>query len=129
MFVESFTLQFQRHHRQSNVNLEFFINELFQCSLTINCEEQQIEQENRLFQLVNLQSRDQGNGEQRITNGREKSTNGVRRQRRSHTSSSSSQYSLLFFSKYFPFFIFVAITEDQSRHQHKSKPSSNQVND
>lgn len=58
LFEESFTFQFQRHHRQSNVNLEFLINELFQCSLTINCEEQQIEQENRLFQLVNFQSRD-----------------------------------------------------------------------
>lgn len=56
LFEESFTLQFQRDDRHANVNLEFFINEIFQCSLTINCEEQQIEQENRLFQLVNFQS-------------------------------------------------------------------------
>jgi hypothetical protein len=38
------------------MKLEFFINELFECCLSIDCERGQIEQENDLFQLQNIQT-------------------------------------------------------------------------
>ncbi|UJR29256.1 hypothetical protein I4U23_010470 [Adineta vaga] len=53
---ESFTFKFQRHHRRLIVKLEFFINELFECRLSINCENQQIDEENDIFQLQHLES-------------------------------------------------------------------------
>ncbi|CAF3640629.1 unnamed protein product, partial [Rotaria sp. Silwood2] len=48
---ETFTFKFKRHYRQLILKLEFFINELFECCLSIDCERQQIDEKNDLFQL------------------------------------------------------------------------------
>jgi hypothetical protein len=108
---ESFTFKFQQHPRRLIVKLEFFINELFECCLPIDCERQQIEQDNELFQLQNLQilRRNDNNDEQT-----EKS-NHSRRHRYSHTSSSSTVNGER------------RSTEDHVRHQHRSKHLSTQV--
>lgn len=37
------------------VRLEFFINELFECRLSIDCERKQVDEENQLFQLQHLE--------------------------------------------------------------------------
>lgn len=78
--------------------LEFFINELFECCLSIDCDRQQIEQDNQFFQLENLQIsqsnrrfKDEINGEQQVINGTS------RRHRHSHTSSSSRKFRYLIF--------------------------------
>ncbi|CAF4406222.1 unnamed protein product, partial [Adineta steineri] len=51
---EPFTFKFKRHHRQLIVKLEFFINELFECRLSIDCEREQLNVENDLFQLQHM---------------------------------------------------------------------------
>ncbi|CAF1656107.1 unnamed protein product, partial [Adineta ricciae] len=52
---EPFKFKFQRRHRQLFVRLEFFINELFECRLSIDCERKQVDEENELFQLQHLE--------------------------------------------------------------------------
>ncbi|CAF1675017.1 unnamed protein product, partial [Adineta ricciae] len=52
---EPFKFKFQRRHRQLFVRLEFFINELFECRLSIDCERKQVDEENELFQLQHFE--------------------------------------------------------------------------
>ena len=55
LLQERFTFKFKHYYRQSIVKLEFFINELFECCLSVNCEQEQIDEENDLFQLQAMQ--------------------------------------------------------------------------
>ncbi|CAF3908727.1 unnamed protein product [Adineta steineri] len=93
---EPFTFKFKRHHRQLIVKLEFFINELFECRLSIDCEREQLNEENDLFQLQHMNTfktndRRQTDNEQQRTTKIDKSTSVAysRRHRHNQTSNSS----------------------------------------
>ncbi|CAF1931645.1 unnamed protein product [Rotaria magnacalcarata] len=90
---ETFTFKFKRHYRQLNVKLEFFINELCECCLTINCERKQINEQNEFFQLETIQSNEsnekfQTNDEEQLSSETEKSSPIDYCRRRRHHSNS-----------------------------------------
>lgn len=94
-FIEKFIFKLQRPVHRSSVKLEFYINEIFECCLTIDCDRKTIEQENDFFVLQDLQS----------TQTNEQPSNHSRRHRYSHSSSSSC-------------------LDDHNRHQQTPKPLS-----
>lgn len=81
-FLEKFTFKLQRYVHHSIVKLEFHINEIFECCLTIDCDKKSIEQDNEFFILQDLQSNSKNETNQQISNH-------SRRHRHSHSSSSS----------------------------------------
>ncbi|CAF0923583.1 unnamed protein product [Rotaria sordida] len=92
---EKFTFKFKCYYRQLIVKLEFFINELFECCLSIDCQQEQIVEENHLFQLQTIHSyqlnqKHQTNDEEQLTSETEKSNSidYCRQHHHNHNSSS-----------------------------------------
>lgn len=100
-FKETFTFKFKRSSRRTFVKLEFLINELFECCLTIDYEQKQIEEKNQFFQLDNIQIPDNIDFNDRNKN--EKSYDS----KRYHHSNSTSIYFIIKFLKMIYFLISI----------------------
>lgn len=100
-FKETFTFKFKRSSRRTFVKLEFLINELFECCLTIDYEQKQIEEKNQFFQLDNIQIPDNIDFNDRNKN--EKSYDS----KRYHHFNSTSIYFIIKFLKMIYFLISI----------------------